>query len=430
MTFSLREAANIIQLLLIRGTGMLSLFLVNVLIARNFGPATQGLFQIGLGWVIVISTIGRFGQDQLMLRTAAECKAEGNVDKVQRHLVASLVLSTGALVGATILAIGLLQSGLVQQVKSQSSAFISVMALAILPTGILMIITETLRGWQKINLAITWQGSIPQTILLVVLAFLVFLNQGLNQISVAATYPIVFALAACFAMQSWLSISELKLSRPFRLELRTVFLGGVHFWVYAILTALTAWIDMLILGLLDTPETVGRYAAIVRTGAVLGTAVQIISTGAVARLALLYADEKYIEFVKLFRTYFLFFAMGALLLAPVLILYPMKIMSMWGATSSSDYRLFMVYGAFQIVNFAFCLFGFVAIVMGLELEMATIQFGLFVFKIVSISLGDIFYGIEGAILASGLSLLFTNVLFVWAFLRLLAEKKISLIPLL
>lgn len=425
MAFSLREATNIFQLLLIRGTGMLSLFLVNVLMARVFGPTTQGVFQIGLGLVIVAATVGRFGQDQLMLRTAAECKAANDSGKVQRNLIASLALSFGALFLITLMTILFFQRDGVSQISAEGKTFLSIMVLSILPTGVLMIITETLRGWQKINLSIAWQGSFPQTAFLVALAVVVFTIQNLDQTWIAMLYAIVFILAAVFAMQSWLKISELKVSMPLWSELIQVLRSGFHFWLYGVLIYLVAWVDILILGYLDSPETVGHYAAVVRTGAILSAIAQICSTGSVAKLAMLYAQGDFIAFTLIARSYFLVFAFAAIPIAIVIWIFSKEIMYIWGPQFVQSSPLLVIYGLFQLYQFVIGMSGSLVAVIGLEKKIAAIQAFNLALKFAMIYIGYQLAGITGVVWASALSLFVSNNVLLYVFFVKMREHGIQ-----
>jgi O-antigen/teichoic acid export membrane protein len=428
MAFSLREAINIFQLLLIRGTGMLSLFLVNVIVARNFGPATQGLFQIGLGWVIVIATVSRFGQDQLMLRTAAEGKARNDIVQVNRHLSASLVLAVVALAVGTATALLFIQLGGFKIDGKNGALFLSIMVLAILPTGVLMIVTEAMRGWQKVSIAIAWQGGVPQTLVMLILLLTVLVNRPnslLNPIWTAVIYTTAFfaaCLCACFA---WIRIAKIAFGKPSISEISQKLKEGSHFWFYAILTSMIAWVDILLLGLLDSAEAVGHYSTIVRTGAVLGTIVQILSAGAIARLALFYAQADYKNFTSLFRSYFQFFAICAVPLTVIILIYPSQIMSIWGHNFASDDQLFLIYGSFQIINFATCLAGFTVVVIGLERKLVRMQVAMLIFKFGAIVALHNFMGLEGVVWAIGASLLLTNLLTYRVFVKAMSDLDVS-----
>jgi O-antigen/teichoic acid export membrane protein len=432
MKFSSGEFIKILQLLLIRGTGMLSLFLVNVIIARNFGPATQGLFQIGLGWVIVVSTMSRFGQDQLMLRTAAEGKARNDVSYVHRQLTASLALAASALILGTLIAVSLIYFGVFKTEGKDAVQFLDIMVLAIVPTGLLMIVTETMRGWQKITLAIAWQGSVPQTLLLMLLLLVVFGPQLLIQkdpIWISIVYSAVYIAAAICAFFVWLHIAKQRPTKPWLSDSLELLKKGSHFWLYAILTSIIAWIDILLLGYLETTETVGHYSAIVRTGAVLGTVVQIVSAGATARLALLYARADYGKFADLFRSYFQLFATCAIPLTLLLFTFPSQIMSIWGNNFVSVVKLFLIYGSFQIINFTMSITGLIVIAIGLEKKLAWLQIGNLAFKSLSIIVGQHLGGLEGVIWAVGISLTASNVITWIVFVSHLNEKKIRLLRL-
>ena len=425
MKFSFREIAGIMQLLLIRGTGMVSLFLVNIVIARNFGAATQGLYQIGLGWVIVMSTIFRLGQDQLMLRTAAECKAQNDFDMINRKLNASLVLGLAALVVGTAVALLLIRFNVLKVESGEGREFLSLMVFAILPTGVLMIVTETIRGWQNAMRAMVWQGSVPQTLVMLLLLLAVLITPQITSLFIAGIYVAVFAGSALCAWLTWRHICVCTFDLPRLSDVSVMIDKGWHFWIYSVLNSIISWIDILILGWVATPETVGHYFAVVRTGAVLGHIVQITSAGAVARLALYYAQMEYANFANLFRLYFRFFGICALPLAAILLMFPDKIMSVWGSHYESDTQLFLVYGGFQILNFIFSITGLTVVVMGLEQKLVFNQMGILAFKIFAIAMSYHFFGLPGVVWASGVSLFLTNLFVMQLFFGKLLDKGIG-----
>jgi O-antigen/teichoic acid export membrane protein len=424
MKFSVHGLVAFGQLLLIRGTGMISLFLVNVIIARSFGPATQGLFQIGLSWVIVAATFFRLGQDQLLLRLAAECKSQDDIAQIDRKMNAGLVLALFSLAIGTCVAVLLIQFNLQKAEGENSVEFLSIMVLAILPTGILMIVTETMRGWQSINKAMTWQGSVPQTLVMAFLLVAVFATPILSSLWIAAIYVAVFSGAALCAWQVWRSMIRCAPTFPGWSDILLALTQGRYFWSYSILTAIVAWVDVILLGSVDTPETVGHYAAVIRTGAVLGTFVQIVSSGAVAKLALLYAKGDYDGFANLFRNFFKFFAIGAMPLTIFLFAFSEEIMSIWGNGFVYEKQLVLVYGGFQILNFAVCLTGFTVVVLGLERQLAFIQLASLVFKVLFIMVLHRLFGLSGVVWAAGISLLFVNLLTFIAFIRRMQQLGI------
>jgi O-antigen/teichoic acid export membrane protein len=419
-----KETLGIIQLLAIRGGGMLALFLVNVIIARTQGAVAQGLFQIGLAWVMVAATVARFGQDPLMLRTAAEFRAIDDLPSAHRSLNASLGLVTLSLVVATCSAMLLMTFGPLKAQNEESLYFLFVMATAIPPMGILMVITETQRGWLQINLAMAWQSSIPQCLLFLMVAGGVLLGLK-SHIWVAFAYVAAFALAAVFAFRSWLNTSQQPIVWPPIKDMKSVFYGGSNFWVFAVLTAIIAWLDVILLGYVADAETVGRYTAVVRTGAVLGTLVQIISAGAVARLAVLYAKGDFAGFAKYFRTYFQLFFAAAIPLAVSLYLFPTEIMSIWGAAYANSETLILVYGGFQVLNFFLCLTGFCVAVIGLEKQLVTVQFISLAFKVILIFAGFRIAGLQGALWGAGLSLFIFNILSSVIFFQRLKQNGLS-----
>jgi O-antigen/teichoic acid export membrane protein len=419
----MREAFGIFQLLAIRGGGILSLFLVNILISRHYGIAALGMFQLGLALVMIVAVVARFGQDQLMLREAAEAKAETNVALAHQRFLSSLALSSIGLCIGTALTILFLSFDFGLHLDSGVSTFLTWMAFSILPFGLLMVATETLRGWQRVNVAVAWQGSIPQTLTLIfVAAAALWFNAPVTW--VAALYSLALALGGFFAVLVWLRTARASLAWPEMGALNMMMSKARSFWFYAILTVFVAWLDIIILELIGNAEDVGHYSAVVRTGAILGTFVQIVSAGAVAKLALYYASSDFENFTACFRRYFYFFLIAAIPLAAIVLIFPDDIMSIWGGDQAYGSRLFAVYIGFQLLNLCLCLTGFTVVVMHLEKQLVVIQIMAVVAKIALIAFGFWIAGVLGALWGAGISLLIFNLLTGMIFFRKLRQHGV------
>ena len=61
----------------LRGAGAISSFALVWVIARAFGPATIGLFQIGLATANLASVLAAQGLDRVIVRVASVALAEG-----------------------------------------------------------------------------------------------------------------------------------------------------------------------------------------------------------------------------------------------------------------------------------------------------------------------------------------------------------------
>jgi O-antigen/teichoic acid export membrane protein len=420
-----KDIFAVLQLLVLRGCGLLSLFLVNVIVARHYDSATLGLFQIGLAWAMIMATVARLGQDQLMLRMAAEARPNNGLIEFHNTLSASMWLAFVTLLVGTCTAILLINWGPLRIEDSASAWFMCLMAISILPTGLLMIVTEALRGWQRINLSIVWQGSFPQTMTVVLVAAVALLING-NRNWIPVSYGVSFLSAALCAVTAWLFMSGLPLLWPKRHTMTIVFKAGLNFWIYAILTSVVSWIDVITLNALSDSQTVGEYSAIVRTGALLGTMVQVASAGVIAKMAMLYAKANYVEFADTFRRYFQLFAAAAIPLALLIVFFPTEIMSIWGKGHANDQNLFLIYAGFQVLNFMLCLTGFSVAVMRLEKQLVLIQLVALILKLVLIIIGYKLGGLAGVLWAAGLSLLAFNLLTGLIFTKNLQHHGVSL----
>ena len=78
---------------LARGTGILSIFAVNVLIAREFNAFDAGIFFLAFGLVAFLCTFGRFGIDMAIVRLIAQEESKGNFRTVGEIIAKALLCS-------------------------------------------------------------------------------------------------------------------------------------------------------------------------------------------------------------------------------------------------------------------------------------------------------------------------------------------------
>ncbi|MBG1233233.1 lipopolysaccharide biosynthesis protein [Aestuariivirga litoralis] len=409
----INSTIQLLRLLVIRAGGLLFLFLANVIISRSFGVDVLGQFQYCLALVMILSTVGRLGQDQFLLRAAAQAKAQGDANSITVKLASSLTALALPLAAATLALIAWLL--VMQPAAPGRVAMQIVMALTILPLGILMVTSETMRGAQRVEASMFLQSFLPQALFLAALYALVQWG-GVRSAWIGAAYAASFAASVLATFAFWPTLAHAKSGGVFRAT-QQAWADGRHFWLAACLNAGTAWIDILVLGLIAGATDVGIYAAIIRTGALIGTFIMLVANPAVPKLAMLYAQKDMKRFISTFITYQALFAASAIPIAALFLIWPQNVLKIWGGEVTSASTAFMIYAAFQILQLFLALPGQLIAVMGLERELSRINGVAFVLKGLLLVAGYSLAGLEGAALGAGLSLLIGNLLCAGSFIR-------------
>lgn len=407
----IREVLSLARLFAFRGAGVLATFLTSVLIVRKMGAETNGLFQVGVGYVIIAGAVGRVGQDQLNFRRMAGYRAMHDRAAASDALRASLAVSLPfALLSAVGLAVCSIVSG-----PDDGARYLAAFGWSVLPFAWLWIFTEALRGWQLVGASVFWQGSFVPMAFLTAFAML-------NLIGATTPGMLPFLYAACVivallgAAASWRSAIRHEAEPaqgvrglPAESDRATTFRAGKAFWALAILANVAAWIDLLLLYAIADASSVGVFHAIVRTGGLIAVAINIAASGMMAKLALLHASADTDEFARLLRFYWLAITIGAAVACLAFAASTEPVLRLWGP-ELMPYKFELA--AYLLVQFGQALFilaPLIAGVIGLEKQLVLLQIVNVPLKAGTVYIGYAVGGLIGVIAAIGFCTLVTMV---------------------
>ena len=157
--------AELLLGLFLRGAGALSSFVLVWVIARAFGPATIGLFQIGLATANLVSVVAAQGLDRVIVRVASVALAEerpGDAasafrQSFKRQMFVSVLLALALLIAAgpfAELALG----------EPQTAPFIRLLAPAMVSLTLIRLCASMLRSKGRILLSQSLDGVTYTTI--------------------------------------------------------------------------------------------------------------------------------------------------------------------------------------------------------------------------------------------------------------------------
>lgn len=157
--------AELLLGLFLRGAGALSSFVLVWVIARAFGPATIGLFQIGLATANLLSVVAAQGLDRLIVRVASVALAEGRSgvaasafrQSVKRQLIVAGLLALVLLIAAEPFADLALD-------EPRAAPFIQLLAPAMVSLTIIRLCASMLRSKGRILLSQSLDGVTYTTI--------------------------------------------------------------------------------------------------------------------------------------------------------------------------------------------------------------------------------------------------------------------------
>lgn len=179
----------------VRMTGSVLGFLVNVSIARLLGAEGAGLYFLSVSIVMFAAVIGRMGLENTVVRFIAESKAKGSWAGIKGVYVNAMTVSFIASC-AVSLGIYLLSPVLADRVfhKPAVGALLKLMAIAIVPLALARLHASSFRGLKKIFEAQLTDGVVLSLLMLIFIYPLVK-TWGANGAGVSY---LLSSLSACF----------------------------------------------------------------------------------------------------------------------------------------------------------------------------------------------------------------------------------------
>lgn len=418
----LQEAVSMSRLMVIRGSGVGATFLMNLLVVRHFGAETNGLFQVGLSYAMIGAAVARLGQEQMLLRDIAGHRARDLNDNARKSLNLSLAVSVPA-----AFAVAAVTAFVAHHWGVNGGGMIPAFSLSIIGLAALWIVTEALRGWQMIPASVFWQGGFVPVAF--VLAFTILETcDALQAGALPFLYAGCIALSLCGAIISWRRAVGPREGGAYggmswHAAAESIRRGST-FWILAILTSIAGWLDLLVLYAFADAAVVGVFQPIIRTGGLIAVAINIATSGLIARLALLYAAGNGAEFLRLTRLYWLAITSTSLVVGAVFIVMSPAIAAIWGPAIAPYHRELSFYVIIQLLQAVFIIAPLAGPVVGLERQMVVVQIANVPMKALAVIFGYMQGGLIGVIGGLGLCMVITVLWTAWLFVRRLTTLKI------
>jgi len=247
--------------LLIRVLGTVLGFVVSVIIARLLGAEGSGVYFLAFSMAMIISTIGRLGFDNTVVRFVASSASIGNwkdVEFVHDYAIRVAFIGTSLLAvtlffGAEWLAITVFNKPLM--------AFpLMLVAVAVLPLSIAMIQAESLRGLKCIP-ASQWIKMVFVSLVTLILLYPFIQVWGVN--GAVASFAVAAAASAFIAHLLWKSVCKRKFitndSEKRTLTSSNLFQSSWPLFIVALTGLVILQSGTILLGAFGSAEDVGIF---------------------------------------------------------------------------------------------------------------------------------------------------------------------------
>lgn len=399
-------------------------FTIAVLLARALGPENYGLYAYVFAVASIISIPAQLGIPTVTVRETAVARATQDwalmrgIWKWGRNASLGISVPCATLI---ITAIGLFGRELTSQ-----QAWTGIWAAFLIPImGFGSVRSAALQGLSKVVM-----GQLPLLIVrpafLAILILLMYFTSGIEIRATDAMGAHVTAAAGAIVLGSWIfhkgKPSEVKVgsdisARP-KLWLRSV----IPLALVAGINVINRYADLIVLGMLSTAEDVGVYRVAMQAGMLVPLGMQAIGMAVSPNLAGLFVTEGREKLQRLLVISSRI-AFGAALLVVLVYISIGKqlLVSVFGEAYANAHLALIVLAVGQ------ALFASVGLVMtllkmtGREMDIVACVIGSTTVNVLLNLLLIPRYGIEGAALATSVSLTFTG-----ALLWLMASKRLGI----
>lgn len=390
-------------------------FLLKVVIARGIGADGYGALLLGLSIVIILSKFSSFAFNTTLSRQIPYHM--GNKYKIKYVIfIAILVVLPFSLT---------VNTGLVYFSKPLSELFLhdiklssmlEVMSLLVPLYAIIEILNGVLRGFNKIKHLVFLLRILPSLLLLVAVLFILYSNGNLDQVSKAyviatlVTVVIGIIYAQHFIKMFLQQGAQLKKEISSDSGNRQTFVFAFPVWISQIIGILRGKVDILLLGVMLTVQKTGEYGVAIALSSLLGFAMSVVNSvylpvltreykkSGIESVGLLYKAVARWQFYLATPFLFLLLYDGGLILELV-----------FGQEYIDVYSSLMILSLAVYFNSIAGAFGETLNVVGKPILNAYISISSLIIVVVVCVIAIPLIGVDGAAIASGVSLLVVTI---------------------
>jgi O-antigen/teichoic acid export membrane protein len=383
-------------------------YIFTLLITRNFGADTMGIFALCTTVLSIASILGRLGTDTALLRFVAEYSAQGRKDLVKEVHGKALKIVVPFSISLTIILF--FSSPYISKYifhKEHLSNYFQITSLAVLPFVLIFINSQSLRAIKRIreyaffqNISYFLFGSI---FLLILLIFSVK-----NSLPVIA-YVLAIFTGAIFCHILWKKQSRLDSSHVSNeMSTRNILHVSIPMLLSSSMLMITQWTNTLMLGIFRTEAEVGIFNVAAKISTSISFTLIAINTIAAPKFAEFYGgkDIRGLEKFVQQSTKLIFWTSFPILL--VIAIFPSFILGIFGEEFKAGVFALLLLTIGQFIS---SISGSVGTLLNMTGKQKVYQYIMIATAVLNIILNVLMipkYGIIGAAIVTMVSFAFWN----------------------
>ena len=315
----------------LRMLGAIAQFGLSLVLARMFGADGMGAFGLSLTICTISSTLARWGMDQATLKHMSIAISDENWESARNIFFKSFSFIS-AISFLISIALYYLSPAISERLFHNPNLIplLEIMSLSIVPFSLLNLLAECLRAGKRIAEATLTQAGLLPTLTLLFLLIAYRQNYGLQGV----VYSYILASLGVFAFGFWRWYKAVPLiwhkpNQASRAHPNLLATASPMAWI-AIVSLITGFSDIILLGMFDTVEGVGFYLAALRLAMLIAMVIVAFESILAPKYASLYSNGRLdeMEFLAKRSMALMIAAISPLLLAYIFI--PDYVLSLFG----------------------------------------------------------------------------------------------------
>jgi len=394
--------------LALKVAGVIFGYIYTLIITRTLGAEAMGFFALSLTLIMVFSVISKLGFDNALLRFVAEYTIQDKqnivadiyVKVIKIVIPICILLSIAVYFSADFIAGSIFN-------KSHLADYFRIASLGILPTAILFINANSLRGLKKIILFAMFESPAKFIFSILVLTPLLYFfhYEGLPVIA----YVVSLYIVAILSTWVWKKNINLNVPSNHDFSIKKILQVSLPMLFSSSLMLIMGWTDIIILGIFKSEFDIGVYYVAFKIATITNFTLYAINSIAAVKFAEFYGQGKIDELKKIIHksTTLIFWTSFPILL--VIVLAPSFILGIFGNEFKTGTIALLILVLGQFVNAAS---GSVDNLLQMTGRQVAMQNLILIATVLNVFLNFMLipkFGINGAALASAISISCWNI---------------------
>ena len=344
----LEMISDAIVALSLKVLGAVLTFLFNLLLARSLGAEGAGLYFLALTVTTIATVFGRVGLDNTLLRFVASYAAVGKWDAVKGVYVKGIIM---VLIASFVsaLTVFFLAPVIAEKVFEKSALIVPMrwMAIAVVPSSLLIMYAQMLKGIKYIKESFIVYGiSVPALLLVGIYV----LKDTYGVIGVTWLYCIATVIAGFIGLYFWVFATPMLKNVKSSFKTKELLNSSVPlFWV-ALLSVFIESISPLVLGVWRDESDVGVFWMALRVAMLAELVFMPINSIVAPKFAALYKKKEKVALALLAKNSAKLMTVFASPLLFVFFVFPKYIMGVFGAGFDEGWIALSILGVGQFMN--------------------------------------------------------------------------------